>query len=204
MIEQFKEFETRDSGIMYNSTLDQIKMLYAMDPVKAGELAISAIELLLCGDISSDDPMIKVMLMPTKAIRDKDKKKHDQKVENTKNKRISDLKLDIIAELHRKGLRQRQIAERLGLTQQTVSNRLGVIRTEFPHLLQDEELVEQENVCKNTSDLFVQTCTNDTQLVQTVQDSTSENACTNGEACKNDKKNPPKLTASGRIAELGF
>ena len=40
MIEQFKDFETRDSGIMYNSTLDQIKMLHAMDPAKAGELAI--------------------------------------------------------------------------------------------------------------------------------------------------------------------
>ena len=198
MIEQFKDFETRDSGIMYNSTLDQIKMLHAMDPVKAGELAISAIELLMCGDISSDDPMIRVMLMPTKAIRDKDKKKHDIKVENSKNKRIADLKLDVIADLTRKGLRQRQIAERLGLTQQTVSNRLGTIRTEFPYLLQDEELVLQENACKNTSNDLVQTCTNNDQFVQ------NGTNCETGKNCESDKKNGPKYTSAGRLAELGF
>ena len=198
MIEQFKDFETRDSGIMYNSTLDQIKMLHAMDPAKAGELAISAIELLMCGDISSDDPMIRVMLMPTKAIRDKDKKKHDIKVENSKNKRIADLKLDVIADLTRKGLRQRQIAERLGLTQQTVSNRLGTIRTEFPYLLQDEELVLQENVCKNTSNDLVQTCTNNDQLVQ------NGTNCETGKNCESDTKKGPKYTSAGRLAELGF
>lgn len=198
MIEQFKDFETRDSGIMYNSTLDQIKMLHAMDPAKAGELAISAIELLMCGDISSDDPMIRVMLMPTKAIRDKDKKKHDIKVENSKNKRISDLKLDVIADLTRKGLRQRQIAERLGLTQQTVSNRISIIRTEFPYLLQDEELVLQENACKNTSNDLVQTCTNDAQFVQIGTN------CETGKNCENDTKKGPKYTSAGRLAELGF
>ena len=151
MIEQFKDFETRDSGIMYNSTLDQIKMLHAMDPDKAGELAISAIELLLCGDISSDDPMIRVMLMPAKVIRDRDKKKHDVKVESSKNKRIAELKLDIIAELHLKGLKQRQIGERLGLSQQTISNRIAIITTEFPYLLQDEELVKQANASASFS-----------------------------------------------------
>lgn len=176
-----------------------------MDPEKAGELAISAIELLMCGDISSDDPMIRVMLMPTKAIRDKDKKKHDIKVENTKNKRISDLKLDVIADLTRKGLRQRQIAERLGLTQQTVSNRTSIIRTEFPYLLQDEELVLQENacentsnVCKNTSNDLVQTCTNDTKFVQIGTN------CETGKTCENNTKKGPKYTSAGRLAELGF
>ena len=198
MIEQFNEIEMRNSGLIYNSTFNQIKQLHAMDPDLAGELAISAIELLMCGDISSDDPMIRVMLMPTKAIRDKDKKKHDIKVENSKNKRIADLKLDVIADLTRKGLRQRQIAERLGLTQQTVSNRLGTIRTEFPYLLQDEELVLQENVCKNTSNDLVQTCTNNDQLVQNCTN------CETGKNCESDTKKGPKYTSAGRLAELGF
>lgn len=205
MIEQFRDFETRDSGIMYNSTLDQIKMLHAMDPEKAGELAISAIELLLCGDISSDDPMIRVMLMPTKVIRDRDKKKHDVKVESSKNKRIVELKLDIIAELHLKGLKQRQIGERLGLSQQTISNRIAIITTEFPYLLQDEELVKQANACKNTSKKLVQTCTNENKLVQ---NGTGGNEvvqvcedCKVEEPIENSK---PKLTPIGRIAELGF
>ena len=205
MIEQFKDFETRDSGIMYNSTLDQIKMLHAMDPDKAGELAISAIELLLCGDISSDDPMIRVMLMPTKVIRDRDKKKHDVKVESSKNKRIVELKLDIIAELHLKGLKQRQIGERLGLSQQTISNRIAIITTEFPYLLQDEELVKQANACKNTSKKLVQTCTNENKFVQ---NGTGSNEvvqvcedCKVEEPIENSK---PKLTSTGLIAELGF
>ena len=47
MIEQFKELEVRKSGVIYNSTLEQIKNLYPMDPERAGELAISAIELVL-------------------------------------------------------------------------------------------------------------------------------------------------------------
>ena len=173
-----------------------------MDPDKAGELAISAIELLLCGDISSDDPMIRVMLMPAKVIRDRDKKKHDVKVESSKNKRIAELKLDIIAELHLKGLKQRQIGERLGLSQQTISNRIAIITTEFPYLLQDEELVKQANACKNTSKKLVQTCTNENKLVQNstgvVQDSEDD------EVKDPIEKSKPKLTPTGRIAELGF
>ena len=176
-----------------------------MDPDKAGELAISAIELLLCGDISSDDPMIRVMLMPTKVIRDRDKKKHDVKVESSKNKRIVELKLDIIAELHLKGLKQRQIGERLGLSQQTISNRIAIITTEFPYLLQDEELVKQANACKNTSKKLVQTCTNENKFVQ---NGTGSNEvvqvcedCKVEEPIENSK---PKLTSTGLIAELGF
>ena len=205
MIEQFKDLEVRDSGIMYSSTLDQIKMLHAMDPDKAGELAISAIELLLCGDISSDDPMIRVMLMPAKVIRDRDKKKHDVKVETSKNKRIAELKLDIIAELHMKGLKQRQIGERLGLSQQTISNRIAIITTEFPHLLQDEELVKQANACKNTSKKLVQTCTNENKLVQ--NGTGGNEVVQSSEDCEVEEpieKSKPKLTATGRIAELGF
>ena len=119
-------------------------------------------------------------------------------VENSKNKRISDLKLDVIADLTRKGLRQRQIAERLGLTQQTVSNRISIIRTEFHYLLQDEELVLQENACKNTSNDLVQTCTNDAQFVQIGTN------CETGKNCESDTKKGPKYTSAGRLAELGF
>jgi hypothetical protein len=49
MIEMFNEVEMRDSGIIYNSVLEQIRKLYAVDPERAGELAISAIELTLTG-----------------------------------------------------------------------------------------------------------------------------------------------------------
>ncbi len=94
MIEQFKELEVRKSGVIYNSTLEQIKKLYPMDPEKAGELAISAIELVLCGEISSDDMIIELMLEPAKQIRENDKIKYDSKVEASKHKKIVEQKLD--------------------------------------------------------------------------------------------------------------
>ena len=64
MIEKFKENEVRASGLIYNSTFEQIKELYEYDPEQAGELAISAIELLLTGDMSTDDVNIRLMLKP--------------------------------------------------------------------------------------------------------------------------------------------
>ena len=68
MINQFNDVEARNSGIIYKSTLEQIKKLYAVDPEQAGELAIAAIELVLTGQISTDDVMIDMMLTTTKAI----------------------------------------------------------------------------------------------------------------------------------------
>ena len=170
MIEQFKELEVRKSGVIYNSTLEQIKKLYPMDPEKAGELAISAIELVLCGEISSDDMIIELMLEPAKQIRENDKIKYDSKVEASKHKKIVEQKLDQIAELSSMGLRQREIADRLGLTQQTVSYRLGVIRSTYPELLQKTDILPKNlpNVYQNTKDTkvtkntkFCTVCTND-------------------------------------------
>ena len=62
MISKMKNTEIRDSGVMYSSTLQQIRQLYNISPEKAGEFAISAIESALTGEISSDDSIIKVML----------------------------------------------------------------------------------------------------------------------------------------------
>jgi hypothetical protein len=55
--------------------------LYVKDPLAAGELAISAIELILTGDMSTDDPMIDIFLEPLKVQRKKDKIKYDTAVE---------------------------------------------------------------------------------------------------------------------------
>lgn len=51
-----------DSGVIYSWQFDQIKKLYKINPEQAGELAISAIELALTGNISSDDYMIDLLL----------------------------------------------------------------------------------------------------------------------------------------------
>lgn len=138
MITSFKELEMRKSGVIYQSTFEQIKKLYEVDPEKAGELAISAIELILCGQISSDDMIIDLMLAPAKVIGERDKERYDNKVETARSKKIVEQKLDQIAELFKKGFKQKEIGERLGLTQQMISYRLGVIRTSYPELLQND------------------------------------------------------------------
>lgn len=135
MIEQFKELNARNSGVVYNSTLEQIKKLYEADPELAGELAISAIELVLCGDISSDDVMISLMLEPMRKINENNQAKYETKVEGAKAKKMTDMKLDKIAEMVNMGRKQREIGEALGMSQQTVSYRIGLIKTSYPELL---------------------------------------------------------------------
>ena len=155
MINYFKDNEMKKSGLIYNSTMDQIKIIYAENPELAGELAISAIELVLTGDISSTNPMIKAMLATTRAVNESNQEKYERKVENTKNKNIVDQKLDQIAALHNDGFTQKQIGERLGLSQQVVSYRINTIRTKYPELLQKGVCNTKESVCKNQGDDFV-------------------------------------------------
>ena len=61
--------------------------------------------------------MIDMLLAPAKAINDNNVQKYDQKKENTKAKKIKEMKLEEIAELVKRGAKQREIAERLKLSQ---------------------------------------------------------------------------------------
>lgn len=150
MIETFKDTEMRDSGIIYNSTLQQIKQLHAVDPERAGELAISAIEMILTGDISSDDMMIGIMLEPMKKINERNVVRYEAKVEGSKQKKIREMRLQEIADLVVAGFKQREIGERLGLSQQNVSYRVSMIKTQYPELLRKED-PEEESTNENTS-----------------------------------------------------
>ena len=177
MIEQFNDVEMRKSGIIYNSTLEQIKKLYAVNPEQAGELAISAIELTLTGQFSSDDMIIELMLEPARVVSQDNHEKYDQRVETARQKKITDQKLDQIADLMRQGFKQREIAERLKLTQQTVSYRWGVIKASYPELLQTNEPVLQTNLpntYQNTND------TKNTKKPNFGTVGTNENVCTFG------------------------
>lgn len=136
--------------------------MYAVDPDMAGELAISAIEMVLTGQISSNDAMIDMLLAPAKAINDNNVQKYDQKKENSKAKKIKEMKLEEIAELVKRGAKQREIAERLKLSQQTVSYRIGLIRTTYPELLQNEE---EMPIYKQNSDVY-QNTNNFTKILQ--------------------------------------
>ena len=170
MIEIFNEVETRTSGVVYNSTFDQIKKMYEVDPEKAGELAISAIELVLTGQISSDDVMIDMMLTPTRAISLSNAQKYDARVESTKQKKAKDMKLAEIADLMKRGFKQRQIGEKLGLSQQNVSYRIGIIRTSYPELLRSEDTeTAQTNFTKIQTNF-----TNENPLYKNTNDTKNE------------------------------
>ena len=156
MIECFNDVEVRSSGVVMSSVFDQIKKMYAMDPDMAGELAISAIELVLTGQISSDDAMIDMLLAPAKVINDHNVQRYENRKEGSKNKKIKDMKLDEIAEMLQKGMKQKEIAERLHISQQTVSYRMGLIRTQYPELMQHRGtetaiLQTNSNVYQNTN-----------------------------------------------------
>lgn len=96
-------------------------MLYTEDSAKAGELAIAAIELVLTGETSTDDAMIKIMLQSLKVISERNTQKYQRKVEAQRQKRIEDNRLTDIAAQYLQGKKQNEIAINLGISQQSVS-----------------------------------------------------------------------------------
>lgn len=196
MIEKFNSVEIRGTGVVLSSMFEQIKKMHAVDPDLAGELAISAIELVLTGQISSDDAMIDMLLAPAKVINDNNVQRYEARKEGTKSKKIKDMKLDDIAELYKNGVKQKEIAERLHLTQQTVSYRLGLIKTNYPELLRDQQdimlpqvepaaqtiLPKNESLPKNLQtnfDIYQNTKNTKNENLVILQE--DENACADGE-----------------------
>lgn len=170
MIEMFNEVDVRGSGVIYASTFEQIKKMYAVDPEKAGELAISAIEMVLTGQISTDDYMIDMMLTTAKAVNENNVAKYESRVEGARQKKVRDLKLAEIADLLRAGWKQREIGEKLGMSQQNISYRIGVIRSSYPELLQPEVTETAQTTYKQNE--ILQT---DLQIVQTNLQTTYKN-----------------------------
>ena len=177
MIEMFNEVDVRGSGVIYASTFEQIKKMYAVDPEKAGELAISAIEMVLTGQISTDDYMIDMMLTTAKAVNENNVAKYESRVEGARQKKVRDLKLAEIADLLRAGWKQREIGEKLGMSQQNISYRIGVIRSSYPELLQPEvtETAHKQNEILQT----VQTAQRDLQTRLYDKDTNGTNNFTN-------------------------
>ena len=129
--------EIRDSGVIFRSTYEKIKDIFPHDPELAGELAISAIEQLLTGKISSDNYMIKALLQNEKVLNERNQEKHDNKVKANREKRMKDLNLKEIAEMYKQKITQANIAKKFGVSQQTISKRIGIIQTDYPELLED-------------------------------------------------------------------
>lgn len=143
MISKFKESSRRDSAVVYGTVYDQAKSLYEMDAALGGEFAMSVLELVMTGQISSDDKMISIMLKPTEYMSKKNAAAYDEKKEKAREKKKQDQQLEMIARLYKEGLSQHMIGQRIGATQQTVGNRLKLIKREYPELLIEEKIVDE-------------------------------------------------------------
>jgi hypothetical protein len=130
MIKEFKDLPMRPTGQVYQSMLTQIKKRYAKDPEQAGEMAISFIEFILTGEISSDDDIIEGFIEGYRVSTKKAQDRYDAKVDATKDS------LRPIAEMLNAGMRQAEIARRLGVQPPAISKKVTQIRTKFPDLLE--------------------------------------------------------------------
>lgn len=71
MINFRDDISFNNTGIAYLTMLDSVKDLYSTDPGLAGEYAISVLELILSGEYSTDNYVIKAMLNPFKFMANK-------------------------------------------------------------------------------------------------------------------------------------
>lgn len=63
MIKEFNPVEVNKQGKIYAETFEQIKLIHEKDQELARELAIAAIEKALTGQISSDNVIVKALLL---------------------------------------------------------------------------------------------------------------------------------------------
>lgn len=161
MISKFKNNEARKSAVIYRSNFEQVKELYEDDKEMAGELAISIMELVLTGEVSTDNKYIRLMLKNLEVSAQNNKLKYEAKENNTRLEKIEKYRLGEIAEMLNQGVSQAEIAKVLGVSRQTISRRLNeMIRPEFPELLGIKEQVSNgvkrcqnnENENENESD----------------------------------------------------
>ena len=106
MIANLKNTPMRTSGVIYQSSLQQLRMLLPKDPQLAGELAISIIELTLTGEISSDDLTIQLATENLRNVIKNNQEKYDKTKEVKRQNKIQEYKLDIIADPLKKGKSQ--------------------------------------------------------------------------------------------------
>lgn len=143
VIKEFKDNPVRKSGIVYGKMFETVKKWYAKDPLKGGEYAVSFLEAILTGDISSDDMNIEDALEGYKDGITKSKNRYDAKVA------ASEEKYRAIIKMKNEGMTQAAIARSLGVQPPAVSKMFAKIKAEFPHLLEETE----ETVSKNEGNI---------------------------------------------------
>lgn len=192
MIKNFKDNPMRQSGVIYDGSLEQIKMIHAMDAELAGELAISIIELTLTGEISSDNPIIAPMVALQAKVVAKDKQKYETKVAAAESKKYE--RLSEIADLYNRGFKQKEIAELLHRAPSTISESLSQIREEYPELLKPKKSSEN-------SVLFGEVQSNSSKFVDFNHVTVTDNVNVNDNVTVTDNVAAP-MTAEDRRNKL--
>ena len=152
MIKEVRDLKSRPSGVIYESTWEQIKKLYNKNPDLACELAFSVIEQTLTGDISSDDLTIQLICDGLKPINQKAQQKYDIQVKSKRESKCESLQLQKIIELVNMGKTQEEIGKILGVSRQTINNRIRIINEEFPELKIQINVKKSSHVKHNVDD----------------------------------------------------
>lgn len=144
MIKFKDDLVINSTGIVYDTMLKTAKDIYAFNPELAGEYALSALEMVLSGECSTDNEMLRAMFNVVKPFADRNIAKLEARKEQQNNAKIEKMKLREIADLYDSGFNYQEIAKKIGITRQTVSNRIKIIQTEFPELLKAEKEGSQQ------------------------------------------------------------
>ena len=139
----FKDFPTRTSkntAIIYTSSLKQIKEMYKVNPEWAGELAISICELAITGQMSCENPIVRMALANFEDVAIKNIEKYDQAIVAKIEGRIQKNSFREIARALKNGVKQVDIAKELNLKTTTLGERVKTLRLEFPFLLENPDL----------------------------------------------------------------
>ena len=149
MIKEVRDLKSRPSGVIYESTWEQIKKLYNKNPDLGKELAFSVIEQTLTGDISSDDLTIQLICDGLKPINQKAQQKYDIQVKSERESKCESLQLQKIVELVNMGKTQEEIGKILGVSRQTINNRIRIINEECPEVKMQINVKKSSHVKRN-------------------------------------------------------
>lgn len=166
MIREFKNNKARKSAVIYETMWETVKKRYMRDPQKAGEIAISFMEYVLTGDISSDDYLIDELLDGYRETVKKNKDRYDAKVASTEEKYLK------VANMFKAGMKQVEIARELGVQPPAISKMMAKIRSEFPWMLESPESSGNEGSFQESLEI-------NSESFQKVQETLAENGNSN-------------------------
>lgn len=155
MIADFKIEECRDSAVLYQTIYKQVARKYKRGKYEeAAELALAYMQVMLCGETTTDDEDIVDLIEPYLYSSHKAAERYERKLQRTKESKIDEMRLDEIAALMNKGKKSLVIAETLGIPRSTVSYRMNVIKDNYKELLdfQDFQLFQSFQSNDNDND----------------------------------------------------